>query len=389
MASLPPSFALLLALVFLTARAAAQPPAPAYACISADPTCTLGASAQCLEYPVDVCMPSGLGTWIVIRRNGTYDDPDVPVSSLSYSLTSFADEGCTFSLGAGFDTGARAGEECFFLGTASTPVGFVSFHEPRSCAGYCGRAPDLAYACLFGADAGCGLMDSTTCLAYPLDVCTPSGLGTYIYVTRSGLPYANNTAYELTSFADPACAVSIDPGFDTGERGEGECFFFGTAQSPLGFLAFREPSSCRGRCAPPEPTSAFICLFGADSNCTLGDAAVCLEFPLDTCTLTDFGTYVRVARNGSSLAADTTYSLESFGDANCTVSLGPLYDTGARQRGECFGLGPLGYTAFHEPATCDGRCDAKEDDNACNPTECSIGLQCVDNPGVCGPLNDW
>ncbi|MAS44341.1 MAG: hypothetical protein CML43_14650 [Rhodobacteraceae bacterium] len=368
------------------------PPPPAYVCLAGgDPSCSLSSgSVQCVEYAVDRCIPSGFGTYIVVTRNGSHSDPGTPVSQLDYALTSFADAGCTASLGPSFDTGRRSGEACFFLGTESAPLGFIAFHEPRSCRGLCGDADaGVAYACLHGGDGACGLTATTTCLAYPLSTCTPSGLGTYVRVTRSGVPYANGTAYELTSYADPACAVSIDPGFDTGEREEGECFFLGTAQSPVGYVAFREPSSCLGRCIPPEPTSAFTCLFGTDDTCTLADTVTCLEFPLQTCTLTDFGTYVYVSRNGSSIDANTLYSLDSFADANCTAALDPVFDTGPRERGECVSLGPLGYVAFHEPATCEGHCDAAEEETPCNPTECSTGLQCVNNPGVCGPLNDW
>lgn len=248
----------------------------------------------------------------------------------------------------------------------------------------------MAYACLFGPDTSCTLTSTTTCLSYPLNSCVPSGMGTYVQVSRSGLPYAAGTTYSLLSFLDSACSVTAGPGLDTGARAESECFALG---SGVGSVAFHEPPTCQGRCKPPEPTTTYVCLFGADAGCSLGPSAQCVQFPLDQCVPTGLGTFARVARYGSAYASSTNYSLQSFADAGCTVSLGAAYDSGNRSRSQCFFLGlaqaPVGFVAFHEPSTCSGYCDAPKPESPCNPTTCGVGLQCVDKPGTCGPLNDW
>lgn len=388
-AAIPALLALLLATLTYMPTAAAAAPERAYACLFAgDNTCGVTATTQCLEFPLDTCTLTAFGTHVRVTRLGAALAPNT-----TYSLDSFSDAACTASLGPAYDTGVRAEAECFFLGTVAEPLGYVAFLEPPHCSGRCGQPPSLAYTCLHSADADCNLTPSTPCLPFPLDTCTPTDFGTFVSVSRSGAPYANGTVYELESFVDVACTASLGPEFDTGRRAESECFFLGTQAAPLGFVTFREPPTCAGRCIAPEPKAAFACLFAADSTCQLSDTSVCLEFALGECVQTDFGTYVTVTRNGSSFDGDTTYALDSFFDDACTVSLGAGFDTGPRTRGECFFLGtaqaPLGYVAFHEPATCQGYCDATEEPDACNPTSCSTGMQCVDNPGVCGPLNDW
>lgn len=123
-----------LLLHFTLARAQADPDAMAHACLfGADSSCSItGSSVQCLQMPLNSCFRTAFGTYAVVQRMA---HANASSTTYTYSLSSYADAACSATMGPAYDTGLRSEADCFFLGTAGAPLGFVSFLEPQRCNG--------------------------------------------------------------------------------------------------------------------------------------------------------------------------------------------------------------------------------------------------------------